>query len=370
MASYYRRFIRNFSSITEPLNLLLRKNQKFIWTTECEKSFNNLINALTNSPILIYPNFKKDFILATDASGIGIGAILSQLDENNQERVIAYASRSLKPAERNYSATELECLAIVWAVENFRHYLYGRKFKIYSDHNPLVYLDNTKNKSARINRWRTELADYDKEIIYKKGTKNTNADALSRMNEDSEKKEVNNIDKTDVQGLQYNNQEYREKIDKIKNGEQVQNFILDNNVLFQVKNNVKRLCIPDELIGDTLRTCHNDMGGGHFGIKKTWPKIRERFVWNNMYNDTVDYVKSCKICAQRKNPKPTRAALQPLNDATYPFQMIGVDILGPLKETKLGNKYILVFTDYLSRWAEAFPIKRIDAKTIAKVFID
>ena len=101
--------------------------------------------------------------------------------EDGIERVIGYASRSLSDAERNYSATELECLGVVWACNYFRHYLYGRKFTVWSDHNPLVYLDNAKNKHSKVTRWRLDLAEYNYVIKYKKGIKNTNADALSRM---------------------------------------------------------------------------------------------------------------------------------------------------------------------------------------------
>ncbi|CAF1039840.1 unnamed protein product, partial [Brachionus calyciflorus] len=119
-ASYYRKFIRDFSSLADPINT--------------------------------YPDYSKPFHLATDASGVGIAGVLFQYDEQNNEKVIAYASRNLRPSERNYPAIELECLAIVWAVEQFRPYFYGRRFGVVSDYNPLAYLDNTKIKSTRIQK--------------------------------------------------------------------------------------------------------------------------------------------------------------------------------------------------------------------------
>ena len=133
MASYYRKFIPNYSSITEAINRLLKKNSKFVWNEKCQNSFTLIIYYLTHPPLLSFPNFKKDFFLQTDASGVGLGAVLVQLDNTGNEKVLGYASRLLKDAEKNYSATEIECLAIVWATEHFRPYLYGRHFKIYSD---------------------------------------------------------------------------------------------------------------------------------------------------------------------------------------------------------------------------------------------
>ena len=129
---------------------------------------------LINPPILAFPDLNREFCLTTDASCSGLGAVLSQVMDDGEEKVIAYASRTLSDAEKNYSATELECLAVVWATDNFRHYLYGRKFTVWSDHNPLVYLNNAKNKHSKVTRWRLDLAEYNYEIKYKKGIKNTN----------------------------------------------------------------------------------------------------------------------------------------------------------------------------------------------------
>jgi hypothetical protein len=138
----------------------------------------------------------KKFIVTTDAAGVGLGAVLSQIGDDGLEHPICYASRLLNKAEKNYSATELEleCLGIVWAIDHFRPYLYGRAFLVKTDHNPLVYLNKTKNKSSRVCRWRLQLSEYKYEIEYKKGVLNTNADALSRVGEVMEEKIV--VDKT------------------------------------------------------------------------------------------------------------------------------------------------------------------------------
>jgi hypothetical protein len=369
MSSYYRKFIKNYGSLAEPINRLLKKSAKFEWNNECEEGFVRIIQAMTNPPLLIYPNFKQKFVLETDASGIGLGAVLAQKDAQGVNRAVGYASRMLKGPEKNYSATEIECLAIVWAVEHFKQYLWGREFTIECDHNPLVFINNMKNKSSRVSRWRMSMAEYQYKVIYMKGSANTRADALSRM--ECLVKRINkiemvdkiNLDKETIKAMQEEDSELLKLKDKRR-------FFLENGILFRSNFGHAQLVIPRKLKEVVLKLCHDDMSGGHLGFNKTWPKINEKFYWTNMYQDTKSWLSSCKKCAMKKDPSPARAHQQPINEAKQPFEMMGVDILGPLTETKSGNKYILVFTDYLSRWVEVFPMRRMDAKTIAKLFVD
>ena len=373
LASYYRKFIKNYSNIVDPINKLLKKNTKFVWSLECQESFNKIINLLINPPILAYPAFEREFHLTTDASGTGLGAVLSQLNASGVEKAIGYASRGLTDAEKNYSATELEACAIVWSINYFKHYLYGHSFVIWSDHNPLQYMDNTKNKSSKVNRWRLELSEYNYVIKYKPGVLNTNADALSRVNEIQKvcEKKINtviNLD-TKLKDDLLDAQMVDPEINDIRNSGR-KGYLVQDELLYKTGSKRIRLVIPHTFVERCLKMCHDDMGGGHLGFKKTWPKVRDRFYWKNMYKDTYRWLKSCTVCAKRKSPEVLKIGLNPINVADYPFHMMGMDILGPLKETVNGNKYILVFTDYLTRWPEAFAIKNRDAKTIAKVFIN
>ncbi len=169
MASYYRKFIQDFSTICEPINRLLKKNSVFNWTNECQTSFDKIIAVLVSPPLLTYPNFKEKFILETGASDVGLGAVLAQTDSDGTNRPIAYASRTLKDAERNYFTIEKECQAIVWATKHFKPYLYGRENEIQSDHNPLVFMDNMKKKTSRVSRWRYSLVENNYSITYTKG---------------------------------------------------------------------------------------------------------------------------------------------------------------------------------------------------------
>jgi hypothetical protein len=187
MASYYRKFIPRFSQIAAPLHSLHKKNTTFEWLCEQEEAFQGLKHKLMSQPILQYPDFSKEFILSTETSNEGIGAVLAQ-GQLGKELPIAYASRSLNMAERNYSTSEKELLAIVWSTKHFRPYLYGRKFKITTDHQPLTWIMNVKDPSSRLLRWRIKLEEYDYEISHK-GALNTNADALSRINEESKRRQ-------------------------------------------------------------------------------------------------------------------------------------------------------------------------------------
>ena len=178
--NYYRRFIKNFAEIAKPLNKLLRKNTKFVWTEECQKSFETLKQLLIEPKILQYPDFNKPFTLTTDASKEACGAVLSQ-NFQGEDLPIAFASRGFTKGETNKSTIEKELAAIHWGINYFRPYLYGKQFLVKSDHRPLVYLFSMKNPSSKLTRMRLDLEEYDFEIEYIKGEENVLADALSRL---------------------------------------------------------------------------------------------------------------------------------------------------------------------------------------------
>ena len=184
LASYYRRFIKGFAKKAVPLHELLKKNVEFIWTNKHEEIFNWLKQRLITPPILQYPDYNVLFILFTDASYQGIGAVLAQI-KDKKEYVIAYASRTLSPAEKNYSTIELECLAVVWAVKYFRHYIHGTRFTLVTDHKALQWLLNstTINDNKRITRWRLTLQEYQYDIKYHADGRNQNTNFFSRLPE-------------------------------------------------------------------------------------------------------------------------------------------------------------------------------------------
>ena len=179
LASYYRRFIKNFATIAKPLHKLSEKEWQFSWSIECANAFAELKNRLLTPPVLAFPDYHKQFILDTDASQDGIGAILSQSSEG-REQVIAYASRSLSKVERKYCVTRKELLAVVTFINHFRPYLLGRTFTLRTDHSSLQWLQNFKEPEGQLARWLERLQEFNFDIVHRSGSRHQNADALSR----------------------------------------------------------------------------------------------------------------------------------------------------------------------------------------------
>ena len=172
LCTYYRRFVPGFAAIAKPLHQLTEKGRHFEWTDECDAAFKQLKKALTEGGGV--------FVVDTDASDVGIGCILSQI-ENGEERVIANYSRTLRKPERNYCVTRKELLAVVAAIGQIHHYLYGRRFRVRSDHASLQWLMRFKNPEEQTARWLQRMQEYDFEVVYRAGKNHVNADALSRI---------------------------------------------------------------------------------------------------------------------------------------------------------------------------------------------
>jgi hypothetical protein len=181
MTGYYRKLVKSYAKIAQPMTNALRKTERIDTNNpDYKESFENLKTAITSDPVLKLPNFNVPFVLTTDASNYAIGGVLSQVI-NNKEHPVAYASRTLNPAETNLDTTEKEVLAIIWNVKHFRPFLYGKKFTIRTDHQPLKWLKNLKEPNAKLTRWRLALEEFDYEIEYIPGKSNKVADALSRV---------------------------------------------------------------------------------------------------------------------------------------------------------------------------------------------
>lgn len=416
LCSYYRRFIENYSHEAKPLNRLTEKYQKFNWTQECSDAFEKLKHMLITAPILAHPDFSKPFILDTDASNQAIGAVLSQKVGTN-EKVIAYASRTLSKAERKYCVTRKELLALVYFVKYFRHYLYGRRFTARTDHGSLRWLMNFKNPEGQVARWLEVLSAFDMAIEHRPGRLHSNADGLSRIPYDSTKvtaKEGNNHQAKQgcmqLVGLEIGNQ-----LDETVNLEVQQ--AADNElstVLSWIKSNkrpdfniiaaegytlkslwhqfpclelhdgllVRRLendddgtityqaIVPRDARRPILNACHDMKTSGHLGVSKTASKIKQKFYWPGLQADVRIYVAGCEACSKRKGPIPSKRAPMQIVRSGYPMERIAIDILGELPQTENGNKYIVVIADYFTKWTEALPIPNIEACTVAKVLVE
>ena len=364
LTNYYRRFIKGYSSIAEPLHKLTRKTEGgFKWNSECQNAFQHLKHLLVSPPILAYPQFQLPFVVTLDASSCAIGAVLSQ-EHEGEEKVIAYWSRQLSKAEQNYSTIEREALAVVAAVKEFFPYLYGKSFNLLTDHNPLTSLRGLKDTGGRITRWLLFLQQVDIAIKYRAGKSNG---GMSRRRPDEEKLPVVN-DGVFVNGITCSGGQVRLKREQaadeftskivraIENGMSPpdEKWSKLDGVLCRhaksVKNPKTQTVIPKSLRALVFELLHSK--SGHLGVHKTLEKIKEHFFWPGYEQDIREAVKKCEACQRRNTPVPVPQA--PLSE--YPFQRLSWDIMGPLPATSCGNKYILVVTDLFSKWVEAFPL--------------
>ena len=354
LANYYRRFIKDFAQIAKPLHKLMERTSSFLWTTECQKSFEILRHLLSSPPILSYPDFTKPFILDTDAS----------------------------------------------------------TFTLHTDHGPLTWLYSMKEPEGQVARWLEKLQVYNFEIVHRKGLRHINADALSRLpchqcglNEEVIQEEGSSVAVVQLSGLSaeeiLNNQREDQDLKTIIEAKMTQtrppnpkpktgqcleqrrllqlwdHLLLRNGLLYRKYIDRKhpsrvqyQLVVPPKLRSQVLKEIHEGAMGGHLGEEKTLQKLKDRFYWPGHWKSVQEWCHTCPACSQRKTPTPKNLA--PLQSVTVssPMQMVAIDILGPLPVTLAGNKYILVAADYFSKWIEAYAIPNQEATTIARKLLD
>lgn len=371
MCSWYRRFIKDFSSLTSPLNDLLKgkkKKQNIEWTPAAEESFTLIKRALVSAPILSQPDFSKPFIIQCDASDTGIGGVITQLLDG-EERVIAYASRSLSRAERNYSVTERECLAVIFCIEKFRPYVEGIRFSVITDHYSLLWLNNIKNPSGRLARWAVRLRQHSFDLIHRKGSCNVVPDALSRIPHP----EIAILDiEPSGSDTWYNSM--RESISR--SPESYPQWKVEGNLVYKFtpcnlpfKSNTKewKLLVPKSQRQKTIQSCHDPPTCAHFGFYKTLSRIQENYYWPNMRHDVLKYVRSCKICGAQKVSSSGRMGLFGAEKpAQYPWQIISVDIMGPFPRSSKGYTHLLVVGDWFTKYTLLHPMRKASAQNIVQ----
>ena len=417
MASYYRRFIPSFAKIAHPLHALTRKDIQFEWTQECQEVFETLKKKLTSAPVLGYPRFDAPFVLETDASIDGLGAVLSQTQEDGKLPPIAYASRALTPGERNYGITDLETLAVVWSLSHFQSYLYGQKVTVFTDHSAVRAVLQNPGASGKHARWWTKVYGSgiaELNIVYRPGRENTKADALSRSPQYPAPKfgeAETEIQVTAVTGdpictidemLQMEpigtlsnphsfagEQQKDEKIDQImlfleteklpsddkrarKIALQSGNFTVEDGVLYFLDSkhkHRKRAVVPSHLRERVMKEAHSGPLSGHFSGTRLYNVLARVWWWEGMYKDAVNHSKSCPDCAIAVGGgRPGRPLLQPI-PVQRVFQIVGVDLMD-LPKTERGNKHVLVFQDFLSKWPMVFPIPDQKAERIVKLLVE
>ncbi|XP_073731162.1 retrovirus-related Pol polyprotein from transposon opus [Misgurnus anguillicaudatus] len=393
LAAWYHRFISDFSTKAAPLHALKKKGGKWMWTDECQKAFELLKDELTKAPVLGTPNFNVPFSVQTDASDIGLGAVLTQ-EVDGEEKVIAYASRLLRGAERSYSVSEKECLAVVWAVEKWHHYLEGNAFEVVTDHASLVWLFQHPKPSSRLERWTIRLQGYHFTVRYRRGQCNVVPDVLSRRHVDEStaillhtpaKRPFNPVtcelpvDLSQVADEQKKDAECQELFLKAEDQSSKDimrtQYVVKNDVLFRSVPVAKggqrfQLLVPTNLKEVFLNYAHDNPLSGHLGKFKTLMRLLEFVYWPSIRTDVWQYCKQCEKCQQHKptNLKPA-GALQSV-PIVEPGYMIGMDIMGPFPRSSRQNQYLLVIVDYFSKWVEIFPMRSAKSTIISRILIE
>ena len=405
LCSYYRRFVPDFAKISTPLSNLTSAKAPWKWTEVERDAFINLKHKLLTTPILKCFESDKAILIDTDASNTAIGAVLSQVHDG-VEHPVAYFSRCLSGPERNYCVTRRELLAIIEALRHWRHYVMGTRILVRSDHASLTWIRNFKSPEGQLARWLERLAEFEFELQYRKGSASTNADGLSRRPCPPECKHCNRKEEKETQAevnlINLGDVDFNWEIEQSKDPElctakrwliddripewevvsaesislktlwsHYDTLLLRDGVIFRkfylpFGQIVEQLVVPSHLREQILTITHEQ---GHFGIKRTQEAIAQRFYWPRWKSYVVKAIGSCVACNQRKGPHSRTTLPIKRYQASQPMQRIAIDMLGPLPLTKSGNKYLLIVTDYFSKWVEAIAVPNQEATTVCSALI-
>jgi len=371
MCGFYRKHVPNFAKIAAPLTNLTRSTSKFDWSDLCQVAFETLKELLTCAPVLVRAQTDKPFIVTTDASNTHVGGVLSQIQTDGTNKPVGYFSKKLNSTECRYSATDKEALAVLLTCRNFHHYLWGNRFTVVTDHQPLTSIFKRKTKSPRMNRWILEMREYNYEIQYVKGKYNYVADQLSRpVRVIQRSPDVTWLGSTKEEFRDYQREEikWRELVEYLEGGRVptkryhktiLDQFVVMEEILYYVREKTDGslqycLVVPQRLKGKALQHVHEI--SGHLGQKKTICKAEELFYWCNLKVDVCHYVKECITCQRFKGHTGLQQPWQELPPVNKPLERIGIDLTDMVAGAQ-GFRYILTVVDHYSRYVKFYPLK-------------
>ena len=371
MVSYYRKFIPNLTNHSRPLETLC-SSKSWQWTEVEERAFQNCKGILSREALLHYPNYNLPFMIQTDASSVGLGAVLLQV-EDGVEKPIYYASRALTSNESKYHARELECLAVKWALRRFRPTIEGYPVTVITDHESLIWLMRQEVPSGRLARWVLELQGTDFSVAHRNGDQNRNVDALSRA--------------VPVQTLcslslsePHANTEWKERLIQaqssddhckslwLKGESEKDDYSISEGVLCR-KVRVRWqewlvAVIPESLRSEILRAYHSDPRAGHFGVQHTFEIMRRRFTWQRMRADIKDWIRRCSVCSKEKPVTGKKPGPMGIIQPEHWNQVLCLDHVGPINSHR--RRWILVMMDAASRWPEVVITTSLSSKVTAR----
>lgn len=388
--NWYRRFIPNFASQAKSLTHLTRKSVAWTWGPVQEEAFQKLKELLTSAPILRQATAGLPYTLRTDASAYAIGAALLQ-GEGPDERPIEYASRLLTAPEINYTTTEREALALVWAVQKFRGYIEEAETVVITDHRPLKWLMSIKTPSGRLARWALQIQAFNLKIEYTPGKSNVVADTLSRpprLNAPETTEiclvtvDLPTKGAAEIRAEQMADPDVKKIIDCFENDRPeetsrwtARGYILSQGVLYRYSpedDDVEepRLVIPVHQRLHILKKFHDDPTAGHYGTDHTCHKIARKYFWPGMYTQVREYVKACPKCQKYKASNLRPAGLLQTPTLQQRFESIALDLFGPLPTSPDGKNWILIIEDCASRWVELFALEKATADACAQSLLN
>jgi hypothetical protein len=388
--SWYRRFVPNFAKITKPLSDLTRKNTPWQWGDPQKEAFQTLKERLTTAPILKQADCTREFILKTDASGWALGAVLVQ-EEDGEEHPVEYASRLLNAAERNYSTTEREALAVVWAINKFRGYVEGAKIIVITDHQALRWLMTLKSPTGRLARWALQLQAYNIQIKYAPGKTNLVADTLSRppIAEEEMTYQISfvSIDFPARTAGETRTEQMRDDnlatiITCLEDPTQTENnaywtgrgYLISHGVLYRYSPEADeedaQLVVPAHQYEEILQLYHDAPAAGHYGIDRTIQRITSRYYWKNMRTIITKHVKSCIECQRYKATNLRPAGLLQTTAINQRFEVVAFDLIGPLPPSEDNERWIFVIEDVATKWIELFAMETASAENCATLLMN